>query len=183
MFTLVFSQKQGLPQEVNLDSLWQVWNDNTQPDTSRCKAMYKISWNGYLFTQPDSAFYYAQQLYNFAHRNHLKKYKATALNTQGASFYVQSDYPKAIDYYTKSLKIRKEIGDKQGIAMSYNNIGIIYTEQCDYTKAIDYYTKSLKIREDIGDKKGIASSLGNIGVIYYDWTTYKISDKLTKPLF
>jgi len=66
-----------------------------------------------------------------------------------------------MDYYTRSLKIYEEIGDKIGIAISINNIGIIYKEQGDYAKA-----KALKIKEEIGDKRSIASSLSNIGGIY-----------------
>ncbi|HIN40443.1 MAG TPA: hypothetical protein EYM84_09245, partial [Flavobacteriales bacterium] len=45
---------------VNLDSLWGVWNDKSQPDTNRLKAMNKIAWDGYLYSQPDSAFHFAQ---------------------------------------------------------------------------------------------------------------------------
>ena len=52
--------------QVNLDSLWGVWNDKTQPDTNRLKAMQRIAWDGYLFSQPDSAFYFAQKVYDFA---------------------------------------------------------------------------------------------------------------------
>ena len=47
-------------QEVNLDSLWGVWNDKTQQDTNRLKAMIDIAWDGYLYSNPDSAFYFAQ---------------------------------------------------------------------------------------------------------------------------
>ena len=43
---------------------------------------------------------------------------ALALNTQGGSFYIIGDYTKAIDYYTKSLKIQEELGKKSGIAIS-----------------------------------------------------------------
>ena len=52
--------------QVNLDSLWNVWNDKTQPDTNRLKAMKSIAWDGYLFSQPDSGFYFAQMAYDFA---------------------------------------------------------------------------------------------------------------------
>ena len=153
--------------QVNLDSLWGVWNDEKQADTTRLKAMSQISQDGYLFTQPDSAFYFAGLQYDFAKEKGLKKHMANALNTQGASSYFQGDYAKAIDYYTQSLKIQEEIGDKKGISACLNNIGLIYKEQGDYAKAIDYYTQSLKIQEEIGDKQGIASSLNNIGGIYH----------------
>ena len=40
--------------QVNLDSLWSVWNDTTQADTNRLKAIHKIAWDGYLFSKTDS---------------------------------------------------------------------------------------------------------------------------------
>ena len=151
---------------VNLDSLWGVWNDKSQSDTNRLKAMYKISWDGYLFTKPDSAFYFARLQHDFAKSVNNKKQMANAIQTQGASFYIRGDYAKAIDHYTRSLKIREEIGDKKGIASSLNNIGLIYKQQGDYDKAIEHHTRRLKIYEELGVKKGIASSLNNIGIIY-----------------
>tara|TARA_B100000809_G_C14901342_1_gene446375 strand:- start:534 stop:701 length:168 start_codon:yes stop_codon:yes gene_type:complete len=54
--------------------------------------------------------------------------------------------PLALDYCSKSLKIREEIGGKRGIANYLNNVGIIYKNQGDIPKAIDYYHRSLKIR-------------------------------------
>ena len=89
--------------QVNLDSLWNVWDDNTQPDTSRLKAMKEIAWDGYLFSQPDSAFYFAGLQYNFAESVNNKAQMAAALNTQGMSYYLRGDYAKAINYNTRSL--------------------------------------------------------------------------------
>ena len=60
-FIALFISLSSLAQ-VNLDSLWNVWNDKTQADTSRLKAMKNIAWDGYLFSQPDSAFYFADLL-------------------------------------------------------------------------------------------------------------------------
>ncbi len=165
LFALTGFTQPNLPPNV-ADSLWQAWQDKNQPDTNRLKAIHKYVGDGYLYTKPDSAFYYAQLQYNFAKSKKLKKHMAVAFNTQGISFYFRGDYAKAIEYYTRSLKIREEIGDKQGIAASLNNIGLIYNEQSDYAKAIEYHTRSLKINEEIGDKKAIAVSLGNIGNIY-----------------
>ncbi|MBE7443495.1 MAG: tetratricopeptide repeat protein [Flavobacteriales bacterium] len=145
--------------------------------------MNDYAWDGYLFTQPDSAFYYAQLQYNFAKTKGLKKQMAAALNTQGTSFTIKGDYAKAIDYYTRSLKIYEEIGDKLGIANSLGNIGMIYYNQGDYAKAIDYHTRSLKIQEEIGNKQGIATSLNNIGMIYHNQGDYaKAIDYHTRSL-
>ena len=91
---------------------------------------------------------------------------AETLNNIGYIYDDQGDIPKALEHYHKSLKIREEIGDKNGIAMSLNNIGIIYDDQGDIPKALECYHKSLKILEELGDKNGIATSLNNIGGIY-----------------
>ena len=68
--------------QVNLDSLWSVWNDTTQADTNRLKAMKSIAWDGYLFNQPDSAFYFAQLQYDFALSVTNTKWMATSLSIQ-----------------------------------------------------------------------------------------------------
>lgn len=52
--------------QTNLDSLWQVWENEDFPDTTRLKAMQKYTWDGYLFANPDSAFYFAEQGFQFA---------------------------------------------------------------------------------------------------------------------
>ncbi|HEY0031480.1 MAG TPA: tetratricopeptide repeat protein [Bacteroidia bacterium] len=152
--------------QVNIDSLWKVWNNTANPDTVRLEAMGIISFDGYIYSNSDSAFYCAQLQYNFAKKCGNKKYQAQALNTQGTSFYMRGDHGTAIDFYTKSLKIREEIGDKRGEASCINNIGAIYTDQGQPEKALDCYKRSLKIREAIGDKDGMAASYNNIGAIY-----------------
>lgn len=96
------------------------------------------------------------------------KSKSFALNSMGIISVDQGNYAKAIDFYTKSLKIYEEIDFKTGIAASSNNIGVIYKEQKDFAKAIEYYNKSLKIFEDLGDQYSIASSFNNIGNIYQE---------------
>lgn len=163
---IIFSSSLSLSAQVNIDSLRLLWNDTTQPDTVRLRAIDDISWDGYLFSQPDSAFYFAQLEYNFAKSKGLKKQMASALNAQGASFWVRGNYSSAIDHYSRSLTIREGIGDLRGVASSLNNLGINFKAQGNYSVAIDYYTRSLTIITEIGDKKGIASTLNNIGNIY-----------------
>lgn len=170
LFLLLFPLTNGFSQP-NLspktsDSLWQVWQDETKPDTSRLKAIAKYLYTGYMFNEPDSAFYYATLHYNFAKKKGHKKQMASALNFMGISFAIKGNYDKAIDYYTDCIEIKKEIKDKKGIAISLNNIGVIYREKGDYAKAIDYYKRGLEISKEIGDKNNIWQFLNNIGVIH-----------------
>lgn len=151
--------------QVNIDSLWSVWNDESAPDTCRTQAMYKIVRDGYMYSQPDSAFYFAQALHDFAKDRGLRKEMGDAFNLQGISCYVRSDYSKALHYYQKSLALKEEVSDKRGIATSYINIGIIYSIQGDYSKAMDNYLRCLEIAEEISDKQIMASVLSSIGKI------------------
>lgn len=86
---------------------------------------------------------------------------------------------KAFEYYTRSLKLREEINDQRGIAISLSNIGGAYSDMGDpdctvskeeclrsgQNKALEYFQRSLVILEEIKDKWGIANSLNDIGTI------------------
>jgi len=67
----------------------------------------------------------------------------------------------------KSLKIKEEIGDKQGTAIVLNNIAMIYEKQTKFSDALEMNFNALKIREEIGDKLGISTSMTNIASIYF----------------
>jgi len=84
-----------------MDSLWSVWNDESQHDTNRLKAMHKIAWD-VKNSNPDSAFKLAQMYFDLAESIGNKKQMADALNTQGVINGDQGDYVKAIDYYSRS---------------------------------------------------------------------------------
>jgi CHAT domain-containing protein/Tfp pilus assembly protein PilF len=170
---LSFSQSE-LPKEV-ADSLWRAWTDASEPDTSRLQAIHQYARDGYLFSQPDSAYYYAQLQYDYAKEKNLKKDMAEALNTQGLSFYVMGDYERAIELYTQSLKLREEIGDKKGAAGSLSNIGILYYYMGNYPEAIDYHTRCLKLDEETKNRKGVAHSLNNLGSVYNAKGDYSIA--------
>jgi len=156
----------------NLDSLWGVWNDETAPDSKRAQAMNDIAQNGYLYSQPDSAYYFAQLSYDFASIMGLKKEMAAALSTQAGSYYVRGDFNKAIEYYHLCLAIYEEIEDKKGLSKVLNNIGVMYSNQGNFRKALEYHLRSLKIKEEIPDKSGMAGTMNNIGLIYMNQGDY-----------
>lgn len=81
--------------------------------------------------------------------------------------------PKALEYYSKSLKLYEELGDKKGIATALNNIGVTHGKLGDESKALEYYAKSLEIRESIKDRKGIAYSLHCFGQVYLKRQNYQ----------
>jgi tetratricopeptide (TPR) repeat protein len=78
----------------------------------------------------------------------------------------RGDYPAALTYYEKSLKIKEFLGDRKGISQSLHEIGIIHQLCGDYPAALTCYEKSLKIAEELGDRQGIALSLGQMGRLF-----------------
>ncbi len=157
----------NLPErQAGLDSLYTIWQDETQPDSNRVMAYKTYIWNGFLFSDPDSAMALSEGLLSFSKTHNYPKAGALGSHLQGNSNYIKGNYPRALEYYEQSLKIHEEIGDKNGIASSLNGIGVIYNSQGNYPHAMEYYDMSLKLREEVGDKKGIAASLNNIGNIY-----------------
>jgi adenylate cyclase len=170
--TFLSASAQSTLPKAQQDSLWAVWNDPAQADTSRLKALFKSAYYGYLSSQPDSAWHYAQLQYDFAAEKGLQKYMGSALGLQGSIFVNRGDYAKALDHFQKSMNICESIGDKTGIAATLNNTGMIYCDQGDLLKCMDYFKRSLKLYEELGNKPCIANLLNNIGSIYGEQGEY-----------
>jgi len=156
-----------------MDSLWSVWNDIKRPDTSRLKAMLDISQNGFLFSNPDSAYMLAGKMELLANEKKEKSYEAKAVNVKGIACAITGKTKEAVTQWEKSYKISKSIGDKLGMSGSYNNIGNIYADKGDYKSALDYYKKSLQLKREVGDSSLVAASLNNIGIIFKDMNEHQ----------
>ncbi|MES2284560.1 MAG: tetratricopeptide repeat protein [Bacteroidota bacterium] len=111
---------------------------------------------------------------------------------KGVSFFEASlkeeYFGKALEFYNKGLKIREEIGDKDGIARSFNDIGFIYNVQAEqeqnpdsinsrFNKALEWNQKCLNIWEEIGYKQGITNSLFNMSGIYWKRSNSPVEKK------
>jgi len=97
-------------------------------------------------------------------------------------------FSKALDNFSKALKITEEIGDKSGIATWLSNIGLVYEEEGEalpyakqqqelYEKALEHFLKSLKIAEEFEYKQLQANILGNMGSLYSDMKKYAEAEK------
>jgi len=65
----------------------------------------------------------------------------------------EGNFSKALNFFSKSLKIRNEIGDKQGQARVLNGFADIYLLQKKYVLAISHY----KLAMEIALKEGMAT--------------------------
>lgn len=154
--------------QVNLDSLYTLWQDKTQTDSIRSNAYADYIWDGYLFSQPDSAFILAEELVDFGLDKPYPKAQFAGYTLQGVSWVNRSDYPKTLHYYNRALNIAKKMGHPAALAIAYSNVGSIYHDMADYPKALDHYIKSLEYKETTQ----MGPTLSNIGGIYMEQANY-----------
>jgi tetratricopeptide (TPR) repeat protein len=64
----------------------------------------------------------------------------------------------------ESLAIRRDLGDRHGIAECLNELGIVADNwQGDYVRAGSLFEEALAIYRELGDRLGIANQLNNLG--------------------
>jgi len=161
-----------LSAQTNIDSLYTIWHDPSQPDSSRVIAYKDYIWNGFLFSKPDTAYLLATTLFEYSEQHNYIPANAQGLYIQGVSLHLRGNYREALVYYNNASNLFKEIEDQEGIASCLNATGLIYLYKNNYTKALNFFSKSLKIQDKIGNLRGVASSLNNIGYIYHNQGDY-----------
>src|SRR5690606_16863259 len=53
-----------------------------------------------------------------------------------------SDHVRALEFHHKALATRHDIGNRRGMAQSYNNIANLYKESGNYDSAMVYYHRA-----------------------------------------
>jgi non-specific serine/threonine protein kinase len=85
--------------------------------------------------------------------------RAKALNWIGIFSWKQGDYAAAQAAYERSLAMRRELGDRQGVGAVLNNLGLLAYEHGDYRSARALHEESLAVDRELGDRWGVAVSL------------------------
>jgi len=175
IFLILILCFRGSGQNPVLDSLRNLLKTE-KDDTNKVNTLNTLAYS--LFsTVPDSTVLLALKASTLAKNIGWVKGEAKAYNNCGTGYFVLGNYPKALEYYLRALKIEEASGNRIQQANILGNIGNIYAEQSDYTKALDYELKSLKIEEKMGSKVGLANTLGSIGGIYMSTSDYPQSLK------
>ncbi|TAL58671.1 MAG: tetratricopeptide repeat protein [Bacteroidetes bacterium] len=175
-FCLLSITSLNAQRKVTIDSLLSLIKKDKE-DTSKINHLNNLSREYIDVCSYDTGLYYnnaalhlAQQLKNSTNESiavQSKKGIAASYGNMGIVYMEQGDYPKALEYYLKALKIVEETGDKNRIAIQLGNIGSIYNNQYDYPKALEYYIRALKLFEELGNKEKIATVLSNTGIIHW----------------
>jgi tetratricopeptide (TPR) repeat protein len=82
-------------------------------------------------------------------------------------FIVNEDFPKAIEYFEKALKIGEEISDLVTLVLANNAMGCCLTANGEYLKALSYLEEALKINVKANSLWGITAIKTNIAAWAY----------------
>ncbi|MHA2248817.1 MAG: tetratricopeptide repeat protein [Candidatus Kariarchaeaceae archaeon] len=72
-----------------------------------------------------------------------------------------------LENYLKSYRIRADLGNKEDLAASMNNIGIAYFRKGDLDRSLKFYENSLQLNDEIQNPASSAAVLLNIGEIHF----------------
>jgi signal transduction histidine kinase len=95
----------------------------------------------------------------------------TALDNIAQIYFTQKNYPKALDYAFRSLRIREKLPDtdvstaSREVANSFYSIAGIYIEMKEVAKAKAYYQKAIALYEKGGNNEGLAKAYSNFAIL------------------
>ncbi|MDH2919060.1 MAG: tetratricopeptide repeat protein [Sideroxydans sp.] len=93
---------------------------------------------------------------------------------------LKGDLQQALNYYSRSLGLDRELGDKAGEAVGLSNIAGVFRDRGDLDKALNYYQQSLNINPN---EAGKAATYNNIAMAYSDREDYVSAvDNLDKAI-
>lgn len=84
----------------------------------------------------------------------------------------QKNYPKAIEYYTKSKATFDTNHDARGLGELYNNLGSYYWQTGNSSMALESWNKAITQFQSISDKFGISDTYSHLGNFYFGQKKY-----------
>ncbi|MBC7861667.1 MAG: tetratricopeptide repeat protein [Bacteroidia bacterium] len=171
VFVLIDSVSFASAQHNKTDSLLSLLKKDKN-DTNKVTHLNKLCVEYTNAGNFDTALVFANQAILLGIKSGFRIGVARANGFIGDIYEYSGEYAKAMDHYTKAIKIAEEVKDNSEISQQLFNIGIAYADQALYEKALDYYLRSLKLDEEFGDKKGASRKLNAIGNVYADQSNF-----------
>jgi len=127
---------------------------NGRANVYESKGEYKIQLKDYL---------YAEKIYS---KNGERENNAVVLNNIGLVNYSLKNYPAAVTYYLKGIRIAEQDSLYNPLNNLYPNLGVAYEKMDSLETALHWHKKGLEIAIRTGKKMGIAISLLNTGNVF-----------------
>jgi CHAT domain-containing protein/tetratricopeptide (TPR) repeat protein len=97
---------------------------------------------------------------------------ARSLNTLGALYSANGDFPRAESLYQRALRVGKSVFGEQhpAYATTLTNLGGLYLEMGDFTRAVPLHQKALEVMKFVHGEQhpDYAVALDNLAALYHD---------------
>ncbi len=148
------------------DDYFDIWEDETQNDSTRAKAYYTYLYLNYMYDDPDSTIILVENLKAFAEKNNDTYSLGLGHFLKANSFKDIGDYLNALKFGEEALNIFEQHPDKLKISQTLSLIGGIYSDQGNNVKALDFIKRSSKIAKEIDNTIQMVNTISLIGDIY-----------------
>jgi len=97
---------------------------------------------------------------------------ATALYSLGMIEQERGRYKKAREFFIKTLRIDRRLGDQRGVAVTLRLLAKIYLDTGNLAKASKLYHDAIDILHKLGDLTGFATAVEDLAVLELDKENY-----------
>ena len=153
--------------QVNADSLWSVWADESRPAQDRANAIEAFAIARYQGTNPDSLIICGQLMQRLARTAGLDLYVGRALMLKSKGLMSKGEVDAPMLLLDSAIAIFEAIGEEALLVRALNTIASAHAGKGDYARGIAKLTRALRMAEARGDSSMTARILGNIGALYH----------------
>ena len=162
----LFAQKQG---QALIDSLHEKLSVSRE-DEGKVKLISALS-EALLWSNPDSAMFYAKMQLHLAEMSGWKTYVSEAQARVADAYLHLGNYKQASIEARNAIVTAEASGDKFWIGSAYIECALICVQQGNYVEATEYYYMALKKAEELNDKLATTKQLksnaySGIGNVY-----------------
>ncbi len=101
---------------------------------------------------------------------------ANCYNALGIANEMMENHELSVEFYNKSLQIKKELNDKTGMANTHANLSISYSKLNNIDQSVFHDTESLKLGYEVENDDIISNALHSLGVSYKKRKEYDKSE-------
>jgi two-component system, sensor histidine kinase and response regulator len=167
VFYLIFLANYFLIAQENKANLLETQLD-TSPETPHKVQLLKQLAIKYLTSNPQLSKKYLDEGIRVCQKLNLKKEEASLWSYLGEYYWRISEYAKAVEQLTQSLRLATQINDNLTLADSYRFLARVHSFSLkQYDLALEYHSLALPIYEQMGDKKRLIALYNNIAWVYY----------------
>ncbi len=154
-----------LAQKSTTDSLYQLLS-NEKNDADRVDLMCELGYE-LRVTDPRTALTISSEALSLAKKIKYADGEARSLGTMAILFRLIGNFPLALEYNIKRLKLAEQANNPEKLAGTLMNIAIVYVNLEDYNKALDYYYKADSVVRQVDSADAVKFKIAlNTGDVY-----------------